>query len=103
MDEDYPLRSSNYMTPLLLGSENYNWWKGRMKLHLTKKPLKLRVVQKGPYEFVDDNDKPKDIDDLTHDELLKVSYNNKAKNMIMTGLSPFETDKVSSCNTANEM
>ena len=72
-------------------------------MHLKREPLEWRVVDKGPYIFLDDKGKPKDIDDLTPDELIKESYNNRSMNTIMTGLSLRESDKVSSYKSAQEM
>ena len=48
---------------------------------------KLNLVSKGPCTFLTDDGKPKDVDDLTVDELLNLSYNNQTMNTIMTGLS----------------
>ena len=102
-NDDYPLGSAANRPPLLLGTHNYNWWKNRMKMHLSNEPKEWRVVFKGPYTFTTDDGKPMDIDDLNDAEVLKLSYNNRAMNTIMTGLSTSESDKVSSCTSAKEM
>ena len=103
MADKYPEGTSDYRAPLLLGTENYNWWKGRMEVYLSREPLALRVVQKGPFEFKDKEGKIKDVDDLTEAELLKYSFNGKARNSLMNGLCPSECDKVSSCKSAKEI
>ncbi|XP_074378574.1 uncharacterized protein LOC141720117 [Apium graveolens] len=74
-----------------------------MEVCLSREPLTLRVVQKGPFEFKDKEGKVKDIDDLTEAELLKYSFNGKARNSLMNGLCPSECDKVSSCKSAKEI
>ncbi|XP_074377284.1 uncharacterized protein LOC141718803 [Apium graveolens] len=103
MADKYPEGTSDYRAPLLLGTENYNWWKGRIELYLSREPLALRVVQKGPFEFKDKEGKVKDIDDLTEAELLKYSFNGRARNSLMNGLCPSECDKVSSYKSAKEI
>lgn len=40
---------SDFRAPRLTGSDNYIWWKGQMESHLSRDPMVLRVVQKGPY------------------------------------------------------
>ena len=87
--------NSDYRAPLLTETDNYSWWKGRMETYLSKKPLVLRVVQKGPYSFLDNDGKPKDVYDLTAEEITKQGYNGKARNSIMNGLCQAEYDKVS--------
>ena len=74
-----------------------------MKMHLTKKPVEWRVLKKVPYEFLDEDDKERDIKDLTEAEIQKVTYNNRAINTIMNGLSTSKSDKVSSCKSAKEI
>ncbi|XP_074351366.1 uncharacterized protein LOC141690469 [Apium graveolens] len=103
MGEKYPERTSDYREPLLLGTENYYWWKGRMEVHLSREPLVLRVVQKGAFEFKDKEGKVKDIDDLTEAKLLKYIFNGKARNSLMNGLCPSECDKISSCKSSKEI
>ncbi|KAK1364938.1 CCHC-type domain-containing protein [Heracleum sosnowskyi] len=103
MADNYPEEKSDYRAPLLTGTDNYNWWKGRMETFLSRDPLVLRVVQKGPYVFLDKDGKDKDIDDLTSDELIKVGYNGKAKNSFMNGLNQAEHDKLSSLKSAKEI
>ena len=98
-----PVGNSDLRAPLLTGTDNYSWWKGRMETYLSKEPLVLRVVQKGSYTFLDKDGKPKDIDDLTADEVIKQGYNGKARNSIMNGLCQAEYDKVSSLKSAKEM
>lgn len=100
MAENYLEAKSDYRAPLLTGSENYNWWKGRMETYLSKKPLVLRVVQKGNFEFLDNDGKPKDVDDLTPEEVVKFGYNGEARNSLMNALDQAEYDKVSSLKTA---
>ena len=103
MADNYPEGKSDYRAPLLTGTDNYNWWKGRMETYLSRDPLVLRVVQKGPYVFLDKDGKDKDVDDLTTDELIKFGYNGKARNSLMNGLNQAEHDKVSSLKSAKEM
>lgn len=103
MADNYPEGKSDYRAPLLTGTHNYHWWKSSMETHLSKDPLVLRVVQKGPYVFLDKDGKPKDVDDLTPDELIKLGYNGKARNSLMNGLNQAEYDKVSSLKSAKEM
>ncbi|XP_074322702.1 uncharacterized protein LOC141659677 [Apium graveolens] len=74
-----------------------------MEVYLSMEPLALRVVHKGPFEFKDKEDKVKDIDDLTEAELLKYSFNGKARNSLINGLCPSECYKVSSCKLAKEI
>lgn len=101
MAENYPFR--HFSHNLFLGSDNYNRWKGRMELYLAKEPYAWRVLQNGPYMFLNENSGLKDVDKLTPDELVTISYNNIARNTIMTGLSLTTSDKVSSCTTFKEM
>lgn len=68
---------SDLRAPLLTGTDNYDWWKSQMETFLSKNPLVLRVFQKGPNEFLDNNGKPKDVDDLTPKDLTKFGYNEK--------------------------
>lgn len=90
--------------PLLFGTENYDFWKRRMKVILNRdNATAWRVVKKGPFTFIDKNGKPKDIDDLTESELVKASYNGRAKYQLVCGLSDSDMDKVSSCITAKEI
>ncbi|KAK1397680.1 CCHC-type domain-containing protein [Heracleum sosnowskyi] len=103
MADNYPEGKSDYRAPLLTGTNNYYWWKGSMKNHLSRDPLVWRVLQKGPYIFLDKYSKPKDVDDLTPDELVKVGYNGKTINSLMNGLNQAEYDKVSSLESAKEM
>lgn len=103
MAENYLEAKSDYRAPLLTGSENYNWWKGRMETYLSKKPLVLRDVQKGNFEFLDKDGKPKNVDDLTPEEVVKFGYNGEARNSLMNALDQAEYDKVSSLKTAKEM
>ncbi|XP_017248551.2 uncharacterized protein LOC108219559 [Daucus carota subsp. sativus] len=48
---------SDFRAPLLTGSDNYNWWKGQMEAHLSRDPLMQRVVERGPYQFLNKEDK----------------------------------------------
>ena len=60
--------------PLLNGAENYDLWRLKMKVFLSRNPFEWRVVKDGPFIFLDNNGKPKDVDDLTEAELIKTSY-----------------------------
>ena len=106
MADPCPIANSSSRPPLLLGSENYSWWKGRMQSHLERDPMEWRVTERGPFQPpIDpkDAEKDKDIDDYTPDELLKLSYNDRAKNTIITGLSITESDRVSACKSDKEI
>ena len=49
--------------PLLIGAENFDLWRLRMKVFLSRNPLEWLVVEEGPFTFFDEDGKPKDIDD----------------------------------------
>lgn len=99
------VEEESWNTPLLLiGKENYDFWKRRMKVHLNKDDaIEWRVVKKGQFTFLDKVGKAKDIDDLTEAELIKANYNGKAMYKVICGLSNSDLDKVSSCITAKEI
>lgn len=63
----------------MLGTENYNRWKGHTEVYVSREPLVIRAVQKSLYEFFYQDGKPKDFDDLTEAELIKYGYNGKAR------------------------
>lgn len=86
MADIYPKRKADYSAPLLTKIDNYYRWKGHMETYLSKDPLFLRVVQKGPYIFIDKDGKPKDVDDLDTDELFKHGYNEKVRNSLTNEL-----------------
>lgn len=94
---------SSNMPPLLVGTENYDLWRLRMKVILSRNPLEWLVIKDGPFTFLDENGKPKDVDDLTGEELIKASYNGNAKYTLICGLSDSDFGKVSSCITAKEI
>ncbi|XP_063945972.1 uncharacterized protein LOC135151451 [Daucus carota subsp. sativus] len=94
---------SDFRAPLLTGSDNYNWWKGQMEAHLSRDPLMQRVVERGPYQFLDKDGKVKDIDELSTDELTKMGANGKARSTLINGLNQYEYDKVSSLKSAKEI
>ncbi|XP_063941414.1 uncharacterized protein LOC135149600 [Daucus carota subsp. sativus] len=94
---------SDFRAPLLTGSDNYNWWKGQMEAHLSRDPLIQRVVERGPYQFLDKDGKVKDVDELTTDELTKMGANGKARSTLINGLNQAEYDKVSSLKSAKEI
>lgn len=74
-----------------------------MHIHLSREPIELRVVERGPFEIFDKDDNPNDVDDMTDSELSRLSYNGRARNTLINGLCPNEFDKVSSCTTAKEI
>nr|XP_017256458.1 PREDICTED: restin homolog [Daucus carota subsp. sativus] len=84
---------SDFRAPLLTGSDNYNWWKGQMEAHISRDPLMQRVVERGPYQFLDKDGKVKDVDELTTDELTKMGANGKARSTLISGLNQAEYDK----------
>lgn len=88
---------------ILMGTENYNQWKGQIETNISRDPLLLRVVQKGPLKFLDKDDKVKDVDALTLDEFTKLGYNGKARSSLIMGLKQPEYDKVSSPKLAKEI
>ena len=57
MADPCPTANSSSRPPLLLGSENYSWWKGRMQSHLERDPMEWRVTERGPFKLPKD---PKD-------------------------------------------
>lgn len=73
-----------------------------MKTYLSIDPLVLRVIQKGPYIFLDKDGKSKDVEDLTPEELAKYGYNGKLNSLII-GLNHVDHNKVSSLKTAKDM
>lgn len=72
-----------------------------METYLSKDPLVLRIVRKGP--FLDKNSKPKDTDDLTSNKLIKLGYNGKAKNSLINVLDEVKHDKVFSLKSVKKM
>lgn len=73
-----------------------------MKIHLFRKTLKLRIVQKGPLKFEDTDSKLRAIDDLVDAKLYKLTYG-KGMNTLMKELCSVECEKGSSCVSAKEI
>ena len=86
-------QSSN-RPPLLIGSENYNFWKFRMKIYLQKDPFEWYAVETGFPTPIDTEGFTKSLFDMDDKETM---------NTILSGLSQIELDKVSSCKTSKEM
>lgn len=95
-------QSSN-RPPLLYGTENYNFWKFRMKIYLQRDPWEWWVVENGPFVAIDEKGKEKKLEDMDASEILKSSYNAKAMNTLLCGMVQSEVDKISSCETAKDM
>ena len=89
--------------PLLFGTENYNFWKFRMRIYLKRDPWEWWVVENGPVVPRRDDGTPKILLEMDSTEIYMVSYDSKAMNTLLSGMVQSEIDKVSSCNTAKEM
>ncbi|KAK1396193.1 hypothetical protein POM88_006056 [Heracleum sosnowskyi] len=94
---------SSNKPPFLNGAENYDLWTQMMKVLLSKNAFEWLVVKEGPFIFLDKNGKPKDVDDLTEAELMKASYDGRARYTLICGLSNSDFDKVSSCSTTKDI
>ena len=81
LNKEYPLGSSAHQAPLLQLIGGKVEWRCNCP-----KTQKWRVVYKGPYTFIEDDGKPKDVDDLGDAELHKLNYNNWTMKTIMTGV-----------------
>ncbi|KAK1391542.1 hypothetical protein POM88_010598 [Heracleum sosnowskyi] len=95
-------RHSNNIPPLLLGAENYNDWKFRMKFFLQKDVYEWDAVENGIIIPMKDG-KPKPVKELTADEVNSLNYNARAMNSLLNGLSSTELRKVSACTSAKQV
>ncbi|KAK1385647.1 CCHC-type domain-containing protein [Heracleum sosnowskyi] len=95
-------RHSNNIPPLLLGAENYNDWKFRMKIFLQKDSYEWDAVENGIIIPMKDG-KPTPVKELTTDEVNSLNYNARAMNSLLNGLSSTELRKVSACTSAKQV
>ena len=95
-------RHSNNMPPLLLGAENYNDWKFRMKIFLQRDAFEWDVVENGVNIPMTDG-KPKNVKELTPDEINSLNFNARAMNSLLNGMASTELRKVSACTSAKQI
>ena len=95
-------RLSINIPPLLLGAENYNDWKFRMKIFLQRDAYEWDAVENGINIPMKDG-KPKPLKDLSTEQVSALNYNAKAMNALLSGMAPTELRKVSACTTAKQI
>ena len=95
-------RHSNNMPPLLLGAENYNDWKFRMKIFLQRDTFEWDVVENGVNIPMTDG-KPKNVKELTPEEINSLNFNARAMNSLLNGMASTELRKVSACTSAKQI
>lgn len=95
MTYDYDPKGA-YSRTLVFKGENYTYWKANMYIHflLVDKNLWC-VVTEGPFIPKDDDDFVKHPQDWSDDETKKVSYDLKARNILMSTLSAKVFDLIS--------
>ncbi|XP_033515984.1 uncharacterized protein [Nicotiana tomentosiformis] len=93
--------------PPYFNGQHFSYCKVRMEIYAKSYDVKVwRVIKKEYYPLpaagkppVD----PEDIDEYTDEQMVVVQVNAKAQNLLYNAISGEEYEKVSSCDTANEM
>ncbi|XP_074346374.1 uncharacterized protein LOC141685153 [Apium graveolens] len=95
-------RVSINIPPLLIGAENYNDWKFRMKIFLQRDAYECDAVENGITIPMKEG-KPKPLKDLSPEEVNALNYNAKAMNALLSGMAATELRKVSACTTPKQI
>ncbi|XP_074342862.1 uncharacterized protein LOC141680571 [Apium graveolens] len=93
---------SNNFPPLLLGAENYDDWKFRIKIFLRRDACGCDAVENGIQVPMKDG-KPKYLKEVSPEEVNSLNHNARAMNSLLNGMVATELRKISACITTKQI
>ncbi|XP_019241810.1 PREDICTED: uncharacterized protein LOC109221826 [Nicotiana attenuata] len=98
---------TSQVRPPYFNGQHFSHWKIRMEIITKAYNVKVwRVIKKGNYPLPASTPPladPDDIESYSKEQLEAVQINHKASNLLHNAISGEEHEKISSCDTANEM
>ncbi|XP_070031588.1 uncharacterized protein [Nicotiana tomentosiformis] len=104
---------TSQIRPPYFNGQYFSHWKVRMETYTMSYDIKVwRVIKKENFLVPSKNDEdgrgivstdPLDLDDYIDEQVVVITVNAKAKNLMYNAISGEECEKISSCETAKEM